>query len=367
MFDTDTLYLERLGTKCGRYQLDKVLAHDSIRTCYQVSGPEQDQYELQLFQEGFYAGESVHSSIETFVRSLQQKLPDSLLRIVDVGFSGHAEPYVVTPKLGADQLSAILAHRRVIGIDECLRLGILASQALHEMHKNGFVHGCLSPKSIWVDSDKVIIADVAVGHIAALASKPGSESVGIPLYMSAEQLDGGAATIESDTYALALILYECITGLPPQSSATITELALHRRKTIPSLTSATDRKQPPELEVFFKKALSSRQSNRYADAQDLNEALLSVQRRDPIAPPFDLHKIPHRYKILKHPSTTNLTELQRVDGAACQREIRANKQRNKLVNGFFIFCAVFAATVYLMTLSCLASMHQDIQTTQWSD
>ncbi|MBI2812598.1 MAG: hypothetical protein HYX67_17470, partial [Candidatus Melainabacteria bacterium] len=178
--------------------------------------------------------------------------------------------------------------------------------------------------------------------------------------MSPDQLEGKSPSAASDTYALALILYECITGLPPHSSATVTELALQRRKSPPSLRSATDVVQPPEVEVFFRKALSSRASNRFPDAQEINEALLSVQRRKPIPPEYNSLKIPHRYNILRHASPTNLTELQRTDAIAALSGIRSNQRRNAMVRLVFAVSAMTAIGIYLMTLACLASMHQQL-------
>lgn len=360
MFDTATLHLEKLGSRCGSYRLERVLHHDTIRTTYVAASADQVMYELHLFQENYYAAETVHGAIEDYVKTLQKELPEHVQKIVDVGFSDDREPYLVAETQNGDLLSRILDHRRVIGIDECLRLGISAAQTLHELHKRGIVHGCLSSRCVWVDQDRVLLGNVGIGHIAAMAIQAGRESAGIPLYMSFEQLKGKAASIESDAYALALILYECITGLPPHSSATVSELALQRCKAPCSLTAATDVRQPSEVELFFRKALSVDRSKRYADAEELRDALLSVQRREPALPKLEARKIPHRYRIVRHSSATNLAELQRVDAAAVEGDVRAHLIRNKLVISMFLVAAAFAGVLYALTLACLNSMHQEI-------
>lgn len=366
MFDSDTIYLERLGSECGAYRLERVLCHDRIRTLYLAVDHDQKQFNIQLFHESFYASATAHKVIESYVSRLQEMHLVGSQEILEVGFAPHGEPYLVTDRLSGDQLSAILEHRRLIQVDECLRLGILASQALHELHQNGFVHGCLSPRAIWVNDDKVLISEVATGYIAAMATESGTSAVGVPLYMSAEQLNGQAASFESDTYALALILYECLTGLPPQTSATVVELALQRKKPTPGLGSITDSKLPSEIEAFFRKALNNRRTSRYPDAEEFNEALVSVQRRQQISSAIlqSSRRVPRRYKILRHAAPTNLTELQRIDAKESQHEIQSNKRRNRLVNGCFAVCAVVALAIYAMTLSCLASMQQEINTTE---
>ncbi len=361
MFDTQTMYLERLGTMCGDYLLEKVLRHDRIRTCYLAIGPDQQLYEIQLFEESYYWSNSVHQSIDTYVAALQQKVPTKTLAIVDFGHASGGEPYLVSRKPAEGTLlSQILDRRRIIGLEQCLNIGIQVSAILVEMHNKGIFHGCLSPRNIIIEQDVAVVTEMATGYVASLASKPNVDCAGIPLYMSPEQFEGAAASAASDTYALALILYECITGLPPHSSATVTELALERCKSPPSLSSATDVTQPSAVEVFFRKALSSKTRERFPDAQEFNEALLSVQRRKPVAPDFNSLKIPHRYNILRHSSETSLGELQRTDAIAARAEIKSRQLRNNVVKLVFALSALSAAALYLMTLACLASMHQQI-------
>ncbi|MBS1953710.1 MAG: protein kinase [Cyanobacteria bacterium SZAS-4] len=361
MFDTHIMYLERLGTKCGVYQLEKVLRHDRIRTCYLAVGPDDQFYEVQLFEEGFYWSKSVHQSINDYVAALQHKGITKTLDIVDSGYGSGGEPYLVSRKSNdGTLLSEILDRRKIIELDQCLRIGIQLSAILIEMHSKGIFHGCLSPRSIIVEQEGAVISDMATGYVASLASKPDTDSAGIPLYMSPERLEGAAASAASDTYALALILYECITGLPPHSSATATELALQRHNAPPSLSSATDVTQPSAVEVFFRKALSSKARERFPDAQEFSEALVSVQRRKPVAPDFNSLKIPHRYNILRHPSETNLSDLQRTDAVAARAEIRSSQLRNHIVKAVFALSALTAIGIYVMTLTCLASMHQQL-------
>lgn len=360
MLDNDTRYLERLGTQCGAIRLEKVLRHDNVRSIYQGLNADQQFCEVHIFEESFYQAESVHSSIATYIEGLQQTAPESTQPVISYGSTSYDEPYLVFARSSGDQLSHILQHRKIVSIEECLRLGISASQTLDAMHKKGLFHGCLTPRCIWIDDDRVILSDLGIGYIASLGNKLPAGAVGVPLYMSLEQLRGEAACAESDTYALALILYECITGLPPQASATVNELALQRHASPSSLAAATDTRQPSEIEVFFRKALSKKRSERYPDAQELNEALLSVQRRRPVALEIPSRKIPHRYRILRHESAASLSEMQRIDTVALERTILTNKKRDQIVLTSFALCAAAAVALYAMTLGCLASMQQQV-------
>jgi len=87
MFDSYTVYLERLGTWCGHYRLEKVLRHDRIRTSYLGVGPEEQLFEIQIFEESQYVSRTVHEAIESYIKALRTNPVPGTLRIVDAGYA----------------------------------------------------------------------------------------------------------------------------------------------------------------------------------------------------------------------------------------------------------------------------------------
>ena len=79
-------------------------------------------------------------------------------------------------------------------------------------HENGVLHRDLKPANVMIDGrGRVRITDFGLAGLAEeFARDP--QHAGTPAYMAPEQLQGAAATVASDIYALGLTLYEVFTG-----------------------------------------------------------------------------------------------------------------------------------------------------------
>jgi serine/threonine protein kinase len=101
--------------------------------------------------------------------------------------------------------------------DLALRLLTPVATALDHAHERGLVHRDIKPQNILIGpGDHVYLADFGLtkGVRAATVTREGSW-VGTPNYMAPEQIRGEPAARETDVYALAAVLLECLTGTVP--------------------------------------------------------------------------------------------------------------------------------------------------------
>ena len=139
--------------------------------------------------------------------------------------------FMVTEYLSGGALEDVLRSGRVLGADDTARLGRDVSAALAYLHANGFVHGSLTPSKLLFDEDGFVrVSDIALAGLGEMHRE--QLSFDDVRYLSPEQALGGVAVDKSDVYALALILYESVTGESPFESATA-ELMLRRRINTP--------------------------------------------------------------------------------------------------------------------------------------
>ena len=133
-----------------------------------------------------------------------------LARVFDGGQESGAI-FMITEFLDGGSLEDVLASGRVLSVDDAARLGRDVASALSYLHSNGFVHGELSPSRLVFDSEgRVRVTDIALAGIGNVYRE--HLTLDDVRYMSPEQAVGEPAGVESDIYALALILYEAATG-----------------------------------------------------------------------------------------------------------------------------------------------------------
>lgn len=91
------------------------------------------------------------------------------------------------------------------------------AEALDEAHGAGLIHRDIKPQNILVAGrDHPFLADFGLTKASGEKSLTRTgQFVGTFDYISPEQIRGERATVKSDVYALAAVLYECLTGMVP--------------------------------------------------------------------------------------------------------------------------------------------------------
>ncbi len=133
-----------------------------------------------------------------------------LARVFDGGQESGAI-FMISEYLGGGSLEDVLRAGRRLSVDDGARLGRDVASALAYLHEHGFVLGNLSPSKLIFDDDgRVRVSDVALAGLAGIHRE--RMTLDDARYLSPEQAVGEVAGPESDVYALALILFEAVTG-----------------------------------------------------------------------------------------------------------------------------------------------------------
>ncbi|RMH18396.1 MAG: AAA family ATPase, partial [Acidobacteria bacterium] len=138
-------------------------------------------------------------------------------------------------------------------------------RGLCAVHQAGKLHCDIKPTNIRVTAGgRVVLLDFGlVQHLAAL---PADRSVqldlaGTPTYMSPEQVAGEPLTPASDWYAVGVLLYEALTGVPPHRDDPRGVLVAKRRVDPPP-PRARAPGVPPDLDRLATRLLSRRPERR---------------------------------------------------------------------------------------------------------
>jgi serine/threonine-protein kinase len=223
----------------------------------------------------------------------------NIARLTDAGFEGERF-YIASEFIAGKELRELL---QTAGPEVPLSLEVAVSVVLgvldglahaHDLlsaegQPLGVVHRDLSPRNILLGFDgrvKVIDFGVAHAEIDDLRTAPGTR-LGTPCYMSPEQAAGGAVDRRSDLYAVAVVLYEMLTGRLLVPRGKLQDVAQHVLGDPPPPLDTVEALSPAVARVLAR-GLDKAIDRRWQSAREFRSALseaagIEAIRAEPIA------------------------------------------------------------------------------------
>jgi serine/threonine protein kinase len=144
--------------------------------------------------------------------------------------------YLVSELVRGATLATLLDAGRLSDLD-ILEIGIALCDALAHAHSQGVVHRDVKPSNVLVPEQPSTPTEIAKLTDFGVARVLGGDSltqtsltqtgevIGTAAYMAPEQAEGRHAGAPADLYALALVLYEALTGVNPVRASTTAQRA----------------------------------------------------------------------------------------------------------------------------------------------
>ncbi len=203
----------------------------------------------------------------------------------DLGF------FYVMEHLRGRPLSAVLG-RGGLPLTFVLDVGWQVCDAIATCHRASVVHRDLKPENIFLAVRegheafvKVLDFGIAKTMIDTQAPHLTQGILGTPIYMSPEQAQGSGIGPASDVYALGIILYEMLAGMPPfgypspnQQGSFMEMLRAHTSVKPPPIRERC-RDVPEELARWIDQMLAKSPEDRPASMEMLRDAFRSLYRR----------------------------------------------------------------------------------------
>jgi serine/threonine protein kinase/tetratricopeptide (TPR) repeat protein len=202
-----------------------------------------------------------------------------IVPLIDSGES-HGRLYYVSPYVAGGSLRDRLNTEKRLPVDEAVRIAAEVGAALDYAHRNGFVHRDVKPENILFADGHALLADFGIAYaFEGAGSEPLTKSgmtLGTPEYMSPEQASGSDEVGSSaDTYALACVVYEMLSGQPPFTGASsLSTMARHvteKPRPLRSLRPDT----PSSVEEAVARALAKTPEQRFRTVSEFTAALQS--------------------------------------------------------------------------------------------
>ena len=141
--------------------------------------------------------------------------------------------YMVLELLEGAPLARVIQREAPLAPERVASIGKQIAKSLAEAHEQGIVHRDLKPDNVFIcnyhcDPDFTKVMDFGIARIATadVAMTRTGMMIGTPKYMAPEQAMAKKVGPPADLYALGVILYEMLTGVPPFTGDSGMALAL---------------------------------------------------------------------------------------------------------------------------------------------
>ena len=233
------------------------------------------------------------SNDEKFVRRFQREALSAsslshpnIVEIYDVG-EDDGDYFIAMEYVPGNNLKQLLKKRGNLTVHEVVDIMQQITSAMSVAHDNMIIHRDLKPQNILIMDDGVIkITDFGIAMaLNGTQLTQTNSAMGSVHYFPPEQASGKGATLKSDVYSLGIMMFELLTGELPFKGDTAVEIALkHLKEPVPSVKSINPN-IPQSVENVIICATAKNPKNRYNNANEMYQDLLTVLNKERLNEP----------------------------------------------------------------------------------
>ncbi len=258
----------------GRYGLQRRLGTGAFGTVWQARDQRLDR---EVAIKIVPCERIVGGRFEREARAAARLTHPGIVTLYEAAVDDHGA-YLVSELVRGHTMAQLLDWGRLSDQD-VVAIGIALCDALSHAHAEGIVHRDVKPSNVLIPERPASQAQLAKLTDFGVARVLGGDSltrtgdiVGTAAYMAPEQAEGRPAGPTADLYALALVLYEGLTGINPVRTGTAAHRARRLGAHLPPLRRQR-RDLPRELGQAIDLALRPKPRER-GSVEELREALV---------------------------------------------------------------------------------------------
>ncbi|HYB33756.1 MAG TPA: HEAT repeat domain-containing protein [Steroidobacteraceae bacterium] len=174
-------------------------------------------------------------------------------------------------------LGSEVVNDKPVELKRAMQFGIDICTGMTVAHQVGIVHRDLKPANVLINQEGLLkIVDFGV----AAAQREGDTQltktgyvIGSPKYMAPEQILGKKVDERADIYALGVMLYEMVTGIPPYSRGDHMSVMYQHVQGKARVPQDVNPNLPPGLSDLVMKAMAVDKTKRFQTMEELRVAL----------------------------------------------------------------------------------------------
>lgn len=358
----------------GRYRILKSIGRGGMADVYLAKDLILDNEEvaIKVLRTNYQTDQIAVARFQREARAMAELNHPNIVSIRDIG-EEDGQQFLVMEYVDGSDLKKYIQDHAPLSNNEVVRIMEEVLSAMTLAHQQGIVHRDLKPQNILLTKDGTVkVTDFGIAVAFAETSLTQTNSMlGSVHYLSPEQARGSKATVQSDIYAMGIMLFEMLTGhIPYDGDSAVTIAFQHFQKPLPSIIDE-NKNVPQALENVVIKATAKRLSDRYAStfemSRDLMTALSYNRSREPKLVFEDTENTKTLPKVTTSTSVPSTTEpllkkqkAAKEDKVATENQATKAKTKKKKSRRMFgtlmkIFFAVVIVAIAIFTYLTLTS------------
>ena len=258
----------------GRYKVTEYLGGDETGLAYladdKIVGDKMVLVRILLEADADPMMESILAEERV---SLSHFSHPNIARLVDSGAFTNGTEFLISEYTDALSVRDILSIYGKLNAARTARVIRQASYALSEAHQEGIIHRDIRPENIILASSEADSEQIKLVNFGASNGDPNPHNAA---YKAPEVLDGRVSTAASDTYSLAVVAFEMLTGNVPFEGESTKELMRLQHGGLKNRPSQSDPAISPEVDEVFDKAFAFKPVGRFTKAREFGDALFDA-------------------------------------------------------------------------------------------
>jgi serine/threonine protein kinase len=288
----------QVGESIAEYRITRKLGEGGMGSVYQCFDETLSRHvALKLLRPEYSQNPKFRARFEIEAKAVAQLRHPNIIQVFRAGEDPQRKClFFVMDFIEGRALEDCIQDKKQLSVEETLHYVEEAAQALVYSHHKNILHRDIKPANIMITPENhALLADFGLAKVIGNAEDSlGAESpttaplnlkltqqgsiVGTPYYMAPERIDGVNDDPRSEVYALGMVLYHCLTGVPPFQKNTLNEIlnAQKYEEVIPLTHYAPQ--CPPEVIALFHKATAKQRSERFQDMQQFLSRMEAIRQ-----------------------------------------------------------------------------------------
>lgn len=269
------------GREVGDYLLVRRLGQGAMAEVYLAEQQSlQRPVALKLLRSDLAADESYVRRFRVEAQAAAALVHSSIVQIYEVGCTEGVH-FIAQEYVRGENLGERLRRKGPPSLTTALGIMRQVAAALAKAAERGIVHRDIKPDNILLaDSGEVKVADFGLARVAkgpSIDLTNAGMTLGTPLYMSPEQVEGRPLDPRSDLYSFGVTCYHMLAGQPPFRGETALVVAVQHLKNEPERLEALRPDLPPRLTDLVHWLLAKRPEDRPGTATEVGLELAQIE------------------------------------------------------------------------------------------